>query len=308
MTLQYDEDQRPYIDFGGDIRLALDLSDYLDDEATMAKAREDIRQTPEATAEGLREFRELLKGEPDLKVPNDDEYLLQFLRPTKFYAKSAFELIKGYYKIKAKKGFIVDNISASAVSVALEERIVQVFPRRDQHGRRIIFLQMGAAWNCSKVPFPEMIRAVHTVVTLVQMEPRTQLHGVVYITNFDSLSLSQLGQFTPKFMKNMLDYGQKCSPMRLKGINLINNSRIFNILFKMSKPFLGQKWGNRIFMHGSDLTALHKQIDPSCLPPWLGGSCDFAAYDGKLLVEFMNHYRSRFDELNSYGYVDDITT
>ena len=35
-------------------------------------------------------------GEPDLKVPLDDDFLKRFLRPCKWYPKSAFELVSKF--------------------------------------------------------------------------------------------------------------------------------------------------------------------------------------------------------------------
>lgn len=142
-----------------------------------------------------------------------------------------------------------------------------MFPKRDQHGRRIIYMEMGcklyllfnlnqnktaqknnlpAKWNSSKVPFPELIRASHGLLTILLLEPRTQLHGFVFVTNFDRLSLAHMGQFGPKFAKITLDYGQKNAPIRVKAINIVNNAKLFNVMFKVFKPFLGQKWGKRV--------------------------------------------------------------
>lgn len=49
--------------------------------------------------------------------------------------------------MKAKKDFVLDNISTEAIRVALEERVVQLLPNRDSHGRRIIFLEMGGKFR-----------------------------------------------------------------------------------------------------------------------------------------------------------------
>ncbi|XP_058819702.1 retinaldehyde-binding protein 1-like [Topomyia yanbarensis] len=304
MALRFDDDKMPYIDLGSGLRIELDFAEY-SDKMSLEKASEELRETADVVESSLRELRELLKDEKNLNIPiNDDTFLIRFLRPRKYYAESAYELIKGYYKMKAKKDFILDNISAKAITVALEERVIQLYPKRDQHGRRIVYMETGASWNCSKVPFPELIRAQHALLTLLSLEPSTQLNGLVVIANFDKLSFSHLGQFAPKFMKNVLDCGQQYTPLRIKSIHLINNAKLFNMLFKICKPFLGQKWGQRIHFHGSNMGSLHKEIDPDSLPVKLGGNCDLPEYDGKVLVEFMEQFQEKFDELNSYGYVD----
>ncbi|XP_053692562.1 retinaldehyde-binding protein 1-like [Sabethes cyaneus] len=295
MALKFDESKVPFIDLGNDLRISLDFTEY-SDEQSLDKGRKELRESPEIVDNALKDLRQLLKSEEKLDIPiNDDAFLIRFLRPRKYQADTAFEMIKGYYKMKAKKDFVLDNISAKAISVALEERVIKLYPNRDQHGRRIVYMEAGASWNCSKVPFPEVIRASHALLTLLSLEPRTQLNGIVFIVNFDRLSFSHLGQFTPKFMKNVLDYGQRYAPMRIKSINLINNAKLFNVLFKICKPFLGQKWGQRIHFHGSSSEALHKQIEPHCLPEKLGGALNVPEYDGRVLVEFLEQFQDKFD-------------
>lgn len=59
-----------------------------------------------------------------------------------------FFQILGWYKFKANKKFVTDDMSTNRIRVALEEKIVQLLPKRDQLGRRIIFVEMGC--KCGK--------------------------------------------------------------------------------------------------------------------------------------------------------------
>lgn len=74
-------------------------------------------------------------------MPYDrDDFLIKFLRPTKFYAKSAFELINRYYKFKVKYPKYCDNLMPATAKRPFEHNVVNYQPRRDQHGRRILIL------------------------------------------------------------------------------------------------------------------------------------------------------------------------
>ncbi|XP_021703685.1 clavesin-1 [Aedes aegypti] len=304
MALRFDGNKLPYIDLGKDVHLKLDFTEY-SDKKSLDKAQEELRETPEVVETALKELRVLLSDDKDLKVPiEDDAFLKKFLRPRKYYPESAYELLKSYHKMKTRKDFVMDNISTEAIKIALEERVVQLLPNRDSHGRRIIFLEMGGKWDCSKVPFTEMIRAAHALLTIASLEPLTQLNGLIYIVNFDKMKLSQLGQFSPKFVKHCLEYGQKSASMRVKAIHIINNAKVFDMLFTIFKPFIGKKWSQRILLHSSNMASLHKHVDQSCLPTNLEGSCEYPEMDGKVLVEFLEHYQDRYDALNSYGYAD----
>lgn len=60
---------------------------------TMAIAEKELRETPENVKKGIEELRELLKNDDTLFFRDDDEFLMIFLRPCKFYAQSAYELV-----------------------------------------------------------------------------------------------------------------------------------------------------------------------------------------------------------------------
>lgn len=63
-------------------------------EETKKIAEQELRETPENVAKGLEELRELLKNDDTIYFKDDDETLITFLRPCKFYAKSAYELVR----------------------------------------------------------------------------------------------------------------------------------------------------------------------------------------------------------------------
>lgn len=63
------------------------------DDDTKALAEKELRETPEVVKQGIEELRELLKNDPSIHFEDDEEFLMIFLRPCKFYAKSAYELV-----------------------------------------------------------------------------------------------------------------------------------------------------------------------------------------------------------------------
>lgn len=59
-------------------------------------AEQELRETPEIVEQAIKELRELLKNDDTIYFADDDETLIIFLRPCKFYAKSAYELVSYY--------------------------------------------------------------------------------------------------------------------------------------------------------------------------------------------------------------------
>ncbi|VEN37275.1 unnamed protein product, partial [Callosobruchus maculatus] len=61
--------------------------------ATLAIAEKELRETPEVVAKALAELRELLKNDDTIYFKDDDQTLIMYLRPCKFYAESAYKLV-----------------------------------------------------------------------------------------------------------------------------------------------------------------------------------------------------------------------
>lgn len=70
---------------------------------TMAFAEKELRETPENIKKGLEELKELLKNDDTLFFCDDDEFLLIFLRPCKFFAESAYKLVRKHFFYNIKK-------------------------------------------------------------------------------------------------------------------------------------------------------------------------------------------------------------
>lgn len=60
---------------------------------TLEIAKTELRETPEVVQQSLAELREILKNDNTIYFKDDDETLTIFLRPCKWYAKSAYELV-----------------------------------------------------------------------------------------------------------------------------------------------------------------------------------------------------------------------
>lgn len=65
-----------------------------------------------------------------------------------------------------------------------------------------------------------------------------QIAGARVIIDVEGQSLNQIIYITPSFAKMVVDFIQKCLPLRLKSIHIVNQSFIFNMGFAIFKPFL----------------------------------------------------------------------
>lgn len=118
----------------------------------------------------------------------------------------------------------------------------------------------------------------------------------------DGLSLQQTWQFTPAFAKRIVDWLQDSVPLRIKAIHIINQPKIFNVVFSLFKPFLREKLRSRIYFHGTDRDSLHKHIAPECLPACYGGCRKEPRINGSEWYTLLSQVEKEYVAINSYGY------
>lgn len=157
-------------------------------------------------------------------------------------------------------------------------------------------------WKHKEVTLDEVFKGCVVFLEAATLEPETQVHGAVVIFDMDGLSLQQTWQFTPQFAKRIVDWLQDSVPMRIKGIHIVNQPKIFQIVFALFKPFLREKLRNRIFFHGSDYNSLHKYISPQYLPPNYGGSSQIPRVNGDQWYDLLRQCDREYKAINSYGF------
>lgn len=113
MPVQFSSDGSPYIELSPKAVIRLEKDEL--NEKEKLKAEKELRETSEVVEEGLKALRKLIEGnnkkngkklvkklwfywffasdEPDFYFPDDVDYMTEFLRPCKYYAESAMDLV-----------------------------------------------------------------------------------------------------------------------------------------------------------------------------------------------------------------------
>lgn len=296
-----DLDTLPCIQIGN-FKLRLELDDDLSQEL-LEVATNELRETQEQRATSVAELRTLLENDKELKTPlHNDQWLIRFLRPTKYYPESAYKMIKQYYSFKVKHSEIYKELTPKSTKNVFDHDILHVLPKRDQGGRRILVIELGKKWKHKKCTLDEVYRGAVIFLEAAIMEPATQVAGAQVIFDMDGLSLQQTWQFSPPFAKRIVDWLQDSVPARVKGIHIVNQPVIFNIVFNFFKPFLREKLKSRIVFHGTDRESLHKHLYKQCLPECYGGTLDVPRVTGPQWYELLLIVEKEFIAIDSYGY------
>ncbi|XP_026756974.1 clavesin-1 isoform X1 [Galleria mellonella] len=295
-----DIDKLPGVQLG-DFLLQFELDEPK--ESVKEIAKRELRETPDVVKPAVEELRKLLKEDKDLHVPFDnDAWLIRFLRPCKFYPESAHDLIKRYYGFKSKHHKHYEGLVPSKETNIFNQNILTVLPTRDQHGRRILVLELGKNWKHNQCSLDEVFKGCVLFLEAAMLEPETQICGAVVVFDMNGLSMQQVWQFTPPFAMRIVDWLQESIPLRVKGLYIVNQPYIFNMVFQLFKPFLKEKLRSRIIFMGNDRELLHKHVTPKCLPECYGGTLSIPRVTGSQWLELLLMCDKEFEAINKYGY------
>ncbi|XP_011645132.1 clavesin-1-like [Pogonomyrmex barbatus] len=141
-----------------------------------AVAEKELRETEENVKKGIETLRKYLEEDKTLFYSTDDDFLMIFLRPCKFYPESAYELMKRAADFKEKHAVLLHNLIPSDEKEAFtEHNIVNVLKDRDHKNRRILLVQSGKVWNPQKVTCDQIFRMFYLIHELAVEEPETQV-------------------------------------------------------------------------------------------------------------------------------------
>lgn len=113
----------------------------------------------------------------------------------------------------------------------------------------------------------DVFRTIQMSLRAAMREPLTQINGVSVILDMKGLTFSHIINFTPSFAAIVLEWIQDCIALRLKGIYVVNNSVIFNMLFAIFKPFINTKLKKRVCWRS---LVIHNQIFKNLLSIFTG--------------------------------------
>lgn len=145
-----------------------------------------------------------------------------------------------------QKSYLENLMPMDEQDAFMNYNVVNVLTNRDQHGRRVMLVNVGESWDPSKVSADQIFRIFYLIHEAAVLEPETQVNGVVVVMDFEGLGMKQAKAFTPAFSYRLLTFIQEAMPLRLKEIHMVKQPFIFNIVWNIFKPFIKEKLSKRV--------------------------------------------------------------
>lgn len=254
--------------------------------------------------EAKLQLRELLAGETRLKCPDNDAFLVKFLRARKYNVDSAFKNIKKYFKVRRDHPELFVELDPDFNlfdTVCRKHKLVTLSREKDSKGRAIILLNLGT-WNSGICSLDNFFRVGTALVEHLLLNDEVQLNGVVFVMDFKNLGIYHLTQYTIPVIKRLFSLMQDCMPLRIKGFYVTNNPTLFDILFAIAKHFMKAKLVRRTHLFGTDWNKLRSLIPDDIIPEEGGGRLE--TYDYDAMERDLKSRAEYFREMSSCGYLD----
>ncbi|CAG0898827.1 unnamed protein product [Darwinula stevensoni] len=265
------------------------------------KAEIEIQEKPAWRDGDIQAFKDMIQKEDNLNACLDDRFIIRFLRARKYDYDRALRMLKTYYAMKAAYPTLFSQLQPSLLASALRQNIYHILPDKDDEGRHVFIIRMGL-WDPNMNSMEEMFRAALTCLEYISTDTSTQVCGIVAITDCKGLAFHHAKHFTPSLAKRCAAVLKDCFPLRFKGIHVMNEPLIVDMLFSMLKPFLSAKILSRFHFHGEKLESLHQHVPKRILPLNYGGLKPPLPLDGSDLLQKLMDAEQWLNDLDNYGY------
>lgn len=213
------------------------------------KAIEELNEDPARIAKDLEAFKEWIKKSPHIKSRDDDQFLVNFLRGSKYSLEKAKEKFDLYYTLKThipeltkKRDPLNDRVLGSirqGVGIPLPFLETPDSPR-------YILIRPGA-YDPSKYTIEEIIKISTMQMDMMMIEDDNYVvAGQIGILDFTGTGLSHFLQFNPTFIKKMTMLQQDAMPIRQKGSHFVNMPAIALTVFNIFQSFANEKNKQRV--------------------------------------------------------------
>ncbi|CAL8141942.1 unnamed protein product [Orchesella dallaii] len=270
-------------------------------ERLRVKAKLEIGEKEDLIPQYLQELRDAVKDDSDLRIPNDNDFLVRFLRARKYNVERAAKMLKKFFILRRNVNDIAYLLRPSKHISLYKAEAATILKKRDAKGRHVLMLRC-ALWDAGKYTFDDCLACVFLMLDEATATLDTQYNGITVIIDFKGFGFSHARLIGPRRLQQIASLLQDSYPARFKEIHLINHASIFNMVFSLIKPFLKEKIRKRINFHAYDIGSLHKFVSPDILPEVVGGRVNNDEFADTELVKRLLTKDEYYDELLSHGY------
>lgn len=235
----------------------------------------ELNEEPDKIAKDILIFREWIWTQPHLKARTNDQFLLAFLRGSKYSIEKAKQKIDRYYTLKAaipevfNEKRVVDN---SQVLEIIRMGIILQIPLPADECRPCVTIIRAASYDTNKYKFADIIRVGSMFGEIMMIDDdNSTVCGFMEIMDMSGVTGTHLFHLQPDLIKKFSVFADEAMPMRQKGTCFINVPAAFEKGFNTLKGFFPEKMKSRITVSATP-DIIYEHIPREYLPKEYGGT------------------------------------
>ncbi|CAH0767756.1 unnamed protein product [Bemisia tabaci] len=210
-----------------------------------------------------------LKHQPHIP-PLSDEFVYTFLHCNYYRPERAKDNIDAYFTVRGQCPELFDNRDVNKLLEQLELYDMAMLPQSTKEGYQVLLYRLKDT-DTSKFNFVEALKTFFAWNDVVISE-RGISEGYIVVFDMNGLSFGHLARVSVQLqaVKKFMVYIQKCHPVRLKSVQVINTAPLIDKILALVKPFMESDLIQMLQLHTS-VDTLKETFSLSILPKDYGG-------------------------------------
>ncbi|EDW77402.1 uncharacterized protein Dwil_GK18277 [Drosophila willistoni] len=237
-------------------------------------AIKELNEVPQRLSEDIAALRDWILKQPHLRACTDDQFLLAFLRGTKFSLERAKEKFDRFYTLQAsipevfnEKRLATDPLTLDIIRMGI---ILRIQRDADDAGPCVTIIRAGS-YDTRKYKFQDIIRVGSMFGEIMMFEDENAtVSGYIEIMDMAGITGTHLFALQPQLLSKFSTYADEAMPTRQKGIHFINVPSAFETGFNSLRALFPAKIKSRISV-SSDPDAIFDIVPREYLPKEYGG-------------------------------------
>ncbi|XP_064548893.1 retinol-binding protein pinta [Drosophila montana] len=243
--------------------------------ALQAIAVQELNEVPHRVADDIEALRDWVLKQPHLRGCTDQQFLLAFLRGTKFSLERAKQKYDRFYTLQASIPEVFNERRLATDPLVLDiirSGILLRIPQDEEDTGPCVSIIRAGSYDTSKYKFQDIIRVGSMFGEIMMFEDENAtVSGYVEIMDMKGVTGTHLFALQPELLRKFSAYADEAMPTRQKGIHFINVPPAFETGFNTLRSFFPAKIKSRISV-SSDPDAIFNIVPRDYLPLEYGGT------------------------------------